>query len=214
MIRCRVPVALMRQLTEAQERNIYIHPNPLAREIFWQRIDRLSQHIDELVPPVAKGLDFGGGSGSLVCYWQKRGGPVDLVDLDTGDARRLQTHFHADNLRIIETDIAQHIVDEPYDFIVAADVLEHFPALDFPVQQILRLLKPGGLLFISVPSENFIYELGRKIIRKSKPADHYHDAKTIFSYLAAAGLHLVHKDSVPRILMVNIPLFTIGVFKK
>ena len=56
----RVPVELMKRLTIEQERNIYIHPNPLAREIFWQRIEQLGKLIEEHIAPSQRGLDFGG----------------------------------------------------------------------------------------------------------------------------------------------------------
>lgn len=204
----RVPVELMKRLTVAQERNIYIHPNPLAREIFWQRIERLGQRIEEHVAPTARGLDFGGGSGSLVPFWAQWGGAVDLVDLDVGDARRLAEHFGAAKVRIIQADIARHQVP-PYDFIVAADVLEHFPSLDFPVQHLRRLLKPDGLLFISVPTENFLYELGRKLVRKSKPADHFHPSAEIVAFLEKAGFRVLRSEHVPKFVLVAIPLFQI-----
>lgn len=204
----RVPVDLMKRLTVEQERNIYIHPNPLAREIFWQRIERLSQRIVERVAPTARGLDFGGGSGSLVAFWAQWGGAVDLVDLDVGDARRLAEHFAAGRLQIIQGDIAHHQVP-PYDFIVAADVLEHFPSLDFPAQHLRRLLKPDGLLFISVPTENFLYELGRKIVRKSKPADHFHSSAEIVAFLQRSGFRVICSEHVPRFALLTVPLFEI-----
>ena len=206
----RVPVELMKRLTIEQERNIYIHPNPLAREIFWQRIERLGKLLENHIEPSQRGLDFGGGSGSLVPFWTQWGGAVDLVDLDVGDSSRLAEHFQCHNLQIIEADIAQHHV-APYDFIVAADVLEHFPSLEFPVQHLDRLLKPGGKLFISVPTENFLYELGRKVVGKSKPVDHFHSSAKIVNFLKNSGFKLVRSEYVPRFSMVALPLFQICV---
>ena len=211
---CRIPVEVMRRLTSGHERNIYIHPNPLAREIFWQRIDALARMIGQNRSPSQRGLDFGGGSGALVRFWAEWGGPVDLLDLDAGDAGQLKREYAAEHLQIVEMDVAGYSPQAPYDFIVAADVLEHFPDLHVPVGHLLRLLKPGGLLFVSAPTENWLYELGRVLVRKSKPADHYHSSRQIIAVLEAAGLILQQRRFAPRFFATPLPLFDICLFRK
>jgi len=211
---CRIPVEVMRRLTSGHERNIYIHPNPLAREIFWQRIDALVRMIVKECTPRQRGLDFGGGSGALVRFWSEWGGEVDLLDLDAADARQLAEHYPAPTLHIIEADVADHQPDHPYDFIVAADVLEHFPDLSVPLGHMQRLLRPGGCLLVSVPTENWLYELGRAVVGKRKPADHYHSSRQIITALEAAGLTVQASQYVPEFCGLRLPLFAIGIFRK
>jgi hypothetical protein len=45
------------------------------------------------------------------------------------------------------------------------------------------VLKPGGSLFVSAPTENIAYQVGRKIFGFQKPPDHYRDASEIEALL-------------------------------
>ena len=66
-----------------------------------------------------------------------------------------------------------------FDTIVAADVLEHIIDLPPLIAEFRRLLKPGGELLVSAPSENRFYEFGRRVFGYTKPDDHYHAASYI-----------------------------------
>jgi SAM-dependent methyltransferase len=51
-------------------------------------------------------------------------------------------------------DICRHnpnIDDSTYDYVIAAEVLEHTMQPFFAVDEIFRVMKPGGMLFLSVP---------------------------------------------------------------
>jgi ubiquinone/menaquinone biosynthesis C-methylase UbiE len=50
-----------------------------------------------------------------------------------------------------------------FDIITALDVLEHVDNLSATLNGLVRLLKPGGQLIVSGPSENFFYKVGRKL---------------------------------------------------
>jgi predicted SAM-dependent methyltransferase len=71
--------------------------------------------------------------------------------------------------------------------VVAASVLEHIEELTPLAEEVARILVPGGELLANVPSENRFYELGRRVFRYVKPADHYHDSlhviETVRSHL-------------------------------
>jgi len=205
-----IPYQVMNRLTETVERNIYTHSNPLVRWIFWQRIEVLGKMLSESLDAGSYGLDFGGGSGSLMRCWHENPWTVDIVDLAAADAVRLREYLGCSEVTIVEASIADHEGQQPYDFIVAADVLEHFPDLDFPLANIRRLLKPNGKLFVSLPTENRLYDVGRLLIRKSKPADHYHSSAQVFKALSTEGFTLQHRIQVPRLLGLGLPVFDIG----
>ena len=50
-----------------------------------------------------------------------------------------------------------NIEDNIYDAVICSEVLEHLESLDDAVSEIVRVLKPGGVLAVSVP--RFIPEL-------------------------------------------------------
>lgn len=72
-----------------------------------------------------------------------------------------------------------------FDAIFMLDVLEHIPNLKPVFSELYRVLKPGGIIIISVPTETGIYKLGRLILKgtideKDRPGGtHYHTAKKL-----------------------------------
>lgn len=203
----------MRRLTdEAAERNIYVHPNPLARDIFWQRLEGVARLIARHSDRAERCLDFGGGSGAFLPALSRLFAEVDVVDLDPADAERISRDQQLSNTRLIADNLLTHVPAAQYDAVVATDVLEHFPVLAPPLAAIRRFLRPGGLLYISIPTENWIYELGRVLVRKTKPADHYHPASRIMAALADDGFALVDQTYAPRYLL-PVPLFRLAVWR-
>lgn len=206
--RVRIPVKLLQEITDASnERNIYLHPNWLARDIFWQRLERLFEMLTRHTLPQDTILDAGGGSGvflKALCGYYNH---VQVVDLDADDAERVQHRLGLANVTIHKTNIQEYNATHSLDVIVFADVLEHFKDLRIPLEFLRRNLSPGrGKLFISVPTENYLYELGRVLVRKQKPADHFHSSETIIRFLESQGYKLFERQWSPR-YGIPIPLF-------
>ncbi len=210
----KIPPADLVRLTDAQhERNMYAHPNPVARAIFWQRLEVGYRLLDD-VPAGSKVLDFGGGSGAFLPALAQRFADVSVVDRDLNDARRVATHYQMKNARLFEQDIATWSSAEKYDLVVTMDVLEHFADKSLPRRFLDNRLKPNGLLLVSLPTENWLYRLGRTILGKTKPADHYHPAHALVRYYRDAGYTLLAHRSAPRFGPFALPLFYIGLFRK
>lgn len=210
----KIPPADLVQLTDAQhERNMYAHPNPVARGIFWQRLSVGHRMLHD-VPAGSKVLDFGGGSGAFLPTLAQRFTDVSVVDLDLNDARRVATYYQLKNVRLFEKDISVWNSSEMYDLVVTMDVLEHFSDKSVPRRFLDGRLKPNGLLLVSLPTENWLYRLGRAVLRKTKPADHYHPAHELVRYYREFGYTLLAHRYVPRLGPLALPLFYIGLFQK
>jgi len=169
---------------------VYTDRNPLVRELFWQRLDALLALSKAATRERA--LDFGGGNGVLAPTLSRAYGEVYVVDLRTEIADELKERDQLANLKTCPGDIFHlGLLESSFDTIVAADVLEHIIDLPPLVREFRRLLKPGGELLVSAPSENSFYELGRKVFGYTKPDDHYHPAsyieRTILGELQPAG---------------------------
>ena len=104
-------------------------------------------------------------------------------------------------------------MNKKFDLIIATDVLEHFKDLSLALTFINKFLKTGAYLLVTLPTENYIYELGRKIVNKEKPIDHYHSSKEVISYILESGFSKVYNMKIPKYI-INIPLFDLAVFKK
>jgi 2-polyprenyl-3-methyl-5-hydroxy-6-metoxy-1,4-benzoquinol methylase len=210
----KIPPADLVRLTDAQhERNMYAHPNPIARGIFWQRLE-VGYRLLRDVPAGSKVLDFGGGSGAFLPALAQRFADVSVVDRDLNDARHVAAHYQMKNVRLFEQDITNWDSAEIYDLVVTMDVLEHFADKSVPRHFLDSRLKPGGLLLVSLPTENWLYRLGRAILRKTKPADHYHPAHELVRYYREAGYTPLTHRYVPRLGPFALPLFYIGLFRK
>ena len=195
------------QLTDARhERNLYAHPNPVARGIFWQRLE-VGYHLLGDMPAGMKVLDFGGGSGTFLPTLAQRFADVSVVDRDLNDARRVAAHYQLKNVRLFEQDITSWNSAEKYDLVVTMDVLEHFADKSVPHRFLDRCLKPNGLLLVSLPTENWLYLLGRIVLGKTKPADHYHPAHELTRYYRDAGYILLAHQYAPRLGPPALPLF-------
>lgn len=210
----KIPPADLVQLTDAQhERNMYAHPNPVARGIFWQRLG-VGHSLLRDVPAGSKVLDLGGGSGAFLPTLAQRFADVSVVDLDLNDARRVAAHYQLKNTRLFEKNISEWNNTEIYDLVTTMDVLEHFADNTVPRRFIDSHLKPNGLLLVSLPTENWLYRLGRAVLRKTKPADHYYPAHELVRFYQEAGYTLLAHRYVPRLGPFALPLFYIGLFRK
>lgn len=211
----RIPLDTMAELTEIDaERNIYVHPNFIGRDIFWQRLELLTVGLRRHTFFENTAIDFGGGSGGYLRGLCSIFKTVEVIDLDPADAERVKQYYTLTNADIIKEDINTWKPANPRDVVIATDVLEHFTDLDIPINIIREYLKPNGLLAISVPTENWIYKFGRILINKTKPKDHYHAGSDIIQRIEELGFKQVWNTSAPHYLGVHIPLFNLAIFKK
>jgi 2-polyprenyl-3-methyl-5-hydroxy-6-metoxy-1,4-benzoquinol methylase len=199
----------------SNERNIYTHPNPLARDIFWQRLELLLCGMNQHVPRPRRILDFGGGSGGFLkgLALSFPDSIVDVIDLDPDDAERVRDFNNLSNVRIFRGNIDSWQPDHHYDVVVATDVLEHFTNLKMPVDAIRRFMTEDGHLCISVPTENLLYLGGRVVLNKKKPLDHFHSASTILCHLNNNHFRTIWKLFAPRYFLIPLPLFQLAILR-
>lgn len=105
-------------------------------------------------------LDLGTGSGYLAFPIALKYPKCNIVGLDIVEktlslnAKKAQEN-RLSNLRFESYDgLKLPFDDESIDVIVTRYVLHHFPVIDFAFQEIVRVLKKGGQLFISDPTRN------------------------------------------------------------
>lgn len=131
---------------------------------FWRGIE-----IDVLARaqiPDGLGLDLGCGDGILTDILFKRIGReprlvgVDPDPLETDAARKFYFYERVHTVggdKIPETDAT-------FDFAISNSVLEHIPHLEPVIEELGRVLKPGGQFFFTVPSPAFRENLAGAIV--------------------------------------------------
>jgi SAM-dependent methyltransferase len=151
-------------------------------ESYWTKVweqRKLSANIDKEVednevypiinkyiaglPNKSRLLDGGCGMGEWVDYYTRRGKEVIGLDLSKDTVIRLKKHYN--NCQFQHGDIRNTgFSDNSFDAMFSWGTFEHFEVgLGECFQEAARILKPGGLLFVSVPYQNL-----RHIIRDRK----------------------------------------------
>jgi len=196
----------------ALDPNPYAHPNKYVRGAYWKRLEIAL----DLAPPTAKRiLDFGTGPGVFLVLASKRFSEV--VGLDgklSVISKKIVLNEKLSNVTLVQADGTHTgFKGGSFDVVFALDVLEHFHEPEEGLAEIKRLLKPGGTLVISAPTENWLYETYRVVFGRQKPADHYHDSNRVLS-AASSFFEQGSERGVPFDLPAPLSFFRVKAFKK
>lgn len=112
--------------------------------------------------PKKKGrvLDLGCGDGYLSSVLADQGWRVTALDLAVSRLAKIKSHHQGPgplDVSVICADLsALATASEFYDAVVASEVLEHIPVFRDALQEIYRVLVPGGIAVITVPHKEDI----------------------------------------------------------
>lgn len=143
----------------------YSHPAPFINWLFWERLHKVMNYLEDGAP-YERVLDFGCGSGVLLPFLGKVAKRVVAADIDLNPLQRIKACVDfPTNLEVHElhTFPLNQLPAASFDVITALDVLEHVEHLTTTLMDLLRLLKPGGRLIVSGPTENIFYQIGRRL---------------------------------------------------
>jgi ubiquinone/menaquinone biosynthesis C-methylase UbiE len=159
-LRARFPKAVVDELAIPS----YTHGNPLMRHLFWQRLAVALEWVDSLAPAPRVVLDFGSGLGILTPALQRRAIRVIGCDIHPEVTIAGVKWLGGQSIDVIDAQNGLHQVsDQSVDAVLALDVLEH---VEDPCQasvELARVLSAGGRLLWSLPTENTLYRLGRRL---------------------------------------------------
>ncbi|HEY2840083.1 MAG TPA: class I SAM-dependent methyltransferase, partial [Pirellulales bacterium] len=138
----------------------YSHRNPLINWLFWSRLRKAMTYLDR-GRPYERALDFGCGSGVMLPFLGRVASHVIALDVDLLPITRVKSQItFPSNVEVRST--SEFALDDlpaaSCDIITALDVLEHVDNLPRTLKSLMRLLKPGGRLVVSGPTENILYQ--------------------------------------------------------
>ncbi|MBL8091803.1 MAG: class I SAM-dependent methyltransferase [Anaerolineales bacterium] len=142
----------------------YSHKNPLINWLFWQRLRKVMEHVE--TGQYENILDFGCGSGVMLPFLSSISKQVIAMDVDLLPIQSVQKYIPLANNVEVKDATKINISDLPnnsFNLIIALDVLEHVQDLPKTLTELFSLLKPNGQLIVSGPTENILYQIGRKI---------------------------------------------------
>lgn len=127
--------------------------------------DATREFIRKYVTPRSSILDAGVGMGNLLANFSEY--KCYGVDVSIAYLREAQSRGISVAMAKLEE---LPYVDQYFDAVVSCDVFEHVFRLDSVVDQILRVLKPGGVLVVRVPNK----ELLDSYLEDVQPYSHSH----------------------------------------
>jgi len=142
----------------------YSHKNPLINWLFWQRLRKVMEHVE--TGQYENILDFGCGSGVMLPFLSTISKQVIAMDVDLLPIQSVQKYIPLANNVEVKDATKINISELPnnsFNLIIALDVLEHVQDLPKTLTELFSLLKPNGQLIVSGPTENILYQIGRKI---------------------------------------------------
>lgn len=135
------------------------HPSPVVRFIEGRRVDRLLELLD--VRPEHRVLEVGVGAGNILARVQA----AELHGIDISDyvlakaAERL-----GERATLVKGDAESlPYEDASFDRVYCSEVLEHVIDPKAVIREMRRVLKPGGVVVVSVPNEHLINALKRVV---------------------------------------------------
>lgn len=123
---------------------------------FRRRILTLLDYLD--IQPTDRVLDAGCGEGFYVMLLDELyGGEVVGLDFDPEILKLAKKWIkEKPNVKLIEGDVTKlPFKNESFDKIILSEVLEHVPDDQKALTEMYRVLKPGGILGITVPNHNY-----------------------------------------------------------
>jgi ubiquinone/menaquinone biosynthesis C-methylase UbiE len=157
------------------------------------------------VDPGDRILDIGCGSGRHIgATYRLKGVKVTGMDLSWSDLQaarqRMEIHDRLGEHGGGSWDLAMADVtvlpfpDACFDLVICSEVLEHIPDHDRAMGEIIRVLKPGRPLVVSVPRylpERICWSLSREYSRSERGHVRIYRRKALIDRLKRAGAHFL-----------------------
>ena len=131
------------------------HPNPIIK--LKERHRRKS--FLRLIKPAPSDTiaDVGCESGYLAERLIDKCQKIYCIDIDEGILSLARERLHSKKAEFIQSDIQRiQLEDNAVDITIGAEILEHLPNPKVGLRELVRITKPFGRIFISVPNEPMI----------------------------------------------------------
>ncbi len=150
------------------------------KAIFMHLLARLA------LPTRPRVLDLGCGMGGMLGELSSLGGGADVVGADVAQEALAHCHLRGFTKTMRAHGQSLPFPDASFDLVTAFDTLEHIPQEAETLTEILRILKPGGTLFLSVPAYQFLYTHQDRIVHHQRR----YTASGLETKLAIAGFRV------------------------
>jgi 2-polyprenyl-3-methyl-5-hydroxy-6-metoxy-1,4-benzoquinol methylase len=178
----------------------------------WYRLIKMHIRLQDLTG--RRILEIGCGRGDFTCWLARELGnnaEVCGADFATTAVHKAQAFAKSRRLRArwLVTDIQSIAApSESFDVIFCCETLEHVPDPCIAVAELVRVLKPGGRLFVSTPNyaglmglyRGYLRLMGRPYTEVGQPINNFTSLPRTLRWIRAAGLHITGVDAIGHYL--------------
>lgn len=149
-------------------------------------------------------LDFGCGAGNLTQYLLKMGMRVISADISKNFLELVKYKYsrdHREKLSFLElngSDLS-NVEDESFDLIATYSVLHHIPNYLLVIKEFIRVLKPGGVLYIDHEASPDVWEKKIDYIEYKKILDSEIFKKTKFERMKHLFMFSYWKNAIEEL---------------
>jgi SAM-dependent methyltransferase len=133
----------LRNSIAAADYDYRAHDSPIPLQRYWQR--SRYRYILELIDGQGAVLDVGCGSSHIIDALPKGSVALDLQTNKLRFARRFRTP------RVCGSGLALPFADESFPCVLCSQVIEHVPMVPSMIDELCRVLRPGGRLVLGTP---------------------------------------------------------------
>jgi SAM-dependent methyltransferase len=171
-------------------------------------------------------LNLGTGEGDYDPMIAEKCGQLIGSDINENDIHfAIKLNAHVKNLRYqIEDALNLSFAENTFDLIVSVDVMEHVGKPERMTQEIARVLRPGGLAFITFPQRHFPitydpvnYLFGKRTIAQGAYAfghEYLVDPQAFKEWATKFGLEVLQEKNLSGYLVALLEMYWTGVIQR
>lgn len=147
----------------------------------------------------ARVLDVGCGLGDFSQRLAEHGAQVTACDLGAGLVERTRQRVGCEAVVADVLDLKATFAPESFDIVLSSECIEHTPNPVRAVEQMARLVKPGGMLSVSTPNQVWWPVVKLATVLKLRPFDGFENFSTwsgLRRTLAQEGLEVVQEKGL------------------
>ena len=132
--------------------------DPVAAHSFLMRRRRVEELSEPLIGPGSRVLDVGSGTGISAPYYVEKGCEYHGVDISAQMAEQARANVPSDHVSFSVGDVESGLdfPDGRFDLLIALGLVEYLDRLDAALDEMVRLVRPGGSLIVTVPNRQCV----------------------------------------------------------